>query len=331
MWSDVAKVGESVNTVLAKPELAGKVLKLPAGIFEVSNFRDQNAGIRVPPTVKGIVGAGRDTIIRMKANTSSFGKTVPTQSAGSTNQLYLLRMNDGQGQTLSDFWLQGTEQGHLYNGIMVGNSSPGTTVENLLITGIPGDAGTPPGETFGLNWWRGSDSVTRDVEIDGYRWTGDSFSSRVRGPIVGASPIGYNNHDEARLINVLTHDSEVGMPTFWYSDNAQTWNLQSIRNVTGINHEESFNIVHHQPVIHGSYSRRHINFMSNKSDGKLTIIGATTDEWISGSRSGPIGKGKRMLVLTPYSYRSFNDNTIKSPPRVVLDDGVTAVPYTWAH
>ncbi|MHA7277738.1 hypothetical protein ACX80O_14630 [Arthrobacter sp. Hz1] len=330
-WGSVASPGENINTVLAKPELAGKVLKLPAGVFEVSNFRDPAAAIRVPSTVKGIVGEGRDTIIRMKTNTSSFAATVPTQGSGQTNQLYLLRMNDGQDQVLSNFWLQGTEQGHLYNGIMVGQSSPGTTVKDILITGVPGDAGTPPGETFGLNWWRGSDSVTRNVEIDGYRWTGNTFGSRVKGAIVGASPIGYNNHDRARLYDVFTHDSKVGMPTFWQSNDAQTWNLQSIRNVTGINHEESFNIVHHQPVMHSSYTRRHVNFMSNTSDGKLTIIGAVTDGWISGSESGPIGKGKRMLMLTPNSYRSSNDNTIKTAPTVVRDDGVSPVPYTWAH
>jgi hypothetical protein len=330
-WENVAKAGETIDTVLAKPELQGKVLKLPAGVFEVSNFRDASAAIRVPSTVKGIVGSGRDTIIRMKANTSSYGKTVPAQGSGQTNQLYLMRMNDGSNQVLSDFWLQGTEQGHLYNGLMIGQSSPGTTVKNILITGVPGDAGSPPGETFGLNWWRGSDSITRDVEIDGYRWTGNSYASRVRGAIVGASPIGYNTHDRAKLYNVYTHDSNVGMPTFWESNNAETWNLQSIRNVIGINHEESFGIVHHNPVMYGSKTHRHITFMSKRGDGKLTIIGATTDEWISQTVSGAVGTAKRMLVLTPTNYNGSNTNTIHTAPKIVQADGVTAVPYTWAH
>ena len=330
-WSSVARAGDDINEVLAKPELTGKILKLPAGVFEVSNFLNGSEAIVVPSRVKGIVGEGRNTILRVRANSSSYGWTVPQQGSGQTNQLYVLRMTDGNNQILSNLWVQGTEQGHLYNGIMVGRSGPGTKVENVLITGIPGNNGAPPGETFGLNWWRGSDSVTRNVEIDGYRWTGNSFASRVRGPKVGASPIGYNNHDNARLYDVYTHDSDYGMPTFWLSNNATTWNLQSVRNAIGINHEESFGIVHHQPVMYGSKTRRHVNFMSNRSDGTLTIIGATNDEWISPSQSGPVGKGKKMLVLTPTNYTGPNTNRIFTAPRVVFDDGRTSHPYLWAH
>ncbi len=329
-WASVAKVGDDINDVLAKPELTGKFLKLPAGVFEVSNFLNGSEAVVVPSRVKGIVGAGRDTIIRVRANSSTYGWTVPAHGSGQTNQLYVLRMSDGQNQVLSGFWLQGTEQGHLYNGIMIGRSGPGTRVEDVLITGIPGNSGFPPGETFGLNWWRGSDSVTRNVEIDGHRWTGNSLASRIRGAKVGASPIGYNNHDNARLYDVFTHDSDLGMPTFWLSNNAQTWNLQSIRNMTGINHEESFGIVHHQPVMYGSKTRRHVNFMSNRSDGRLTIIGATNDEWLNPGASGPVGKGKKMLIQTPTNYTGPNTNRIVTPPRVVLDDGSTSHPYLWA-
>ncbi|MGA7207280.1 MAG: hypothetical protein WBX27_21915, partial [Specibacter sp.] len=231
----------------------------------------------------------------------------------------------------SNFWLQGTTQGHLYNGIMVGESKPGTTVSNLLITGIPGNAGFPPGETFGLNWWRGSNSITRDVEIDGHAVTGNTYASRVTGAIVGASPIGYNSHDGAKLYNVYTHDSNYGMPTFWQSNNAETWNLQSIRNVIGINHERSFNIIHHNPVMYGAKDRMQIQFMSDQGDGNLTIIGAQSDTWISPSQSGPIGIGVKIAILTPTNYAGPNTNTIKTAPKVFQADGKTAVSYLWAH
>ena len=331
-WSSIAKSGDNINAVLQNPALAGRVLKLPAGVFEVSNFKDASKAIEVPANVKGIVGSGNDTIIRMKANTSTYAKNVPAQSTGQTNQLYVMRMNNGSvPQVLSDFWLQGTPQGHLYNGIMVGESKPGTTVKNLLITGVPGDAGFPPGETFGLNWWRGGDSITRDVEIDGHAVTGNTFAARQVGAVVGASPIGYNSHDGAKLYNVYTHDSNVGMPTFWQSNNAETWNLQSIRNVTGINHERSVNIIHHEPVIYGSKKRTHIQFMSDTNNGNLTIIGAQTDTWINSSTSGPVGKNVNMLILTPTNYAGPNTNTIKTAPKVFQEDGKTPVPYTWAH
>ena len=331
-WSSIAKPGDNINTVLANPALAGKILKLPAGVFEVPNFKDVSKAIEVPSNVKGIVGEGRDTIIRMQAHTSTYAKTVPAQGTGETNQLYIMRMNNGTApQILSDFWLQGTDQGHLYNGIMVGESKPNTTVQNILITGIPGDAGFPPGETFGLNWWRGSDSITRDIEVDGHAVTGNSYAGRSVGAVVGASPIGYNSHDGAKLYNAFTHDSNVGMPTFWQSNNAETWNLQSIRNAIGINHERSFNIIHHDPVMYGSKDRSHIQFMSDRGDGNLTIIGAMTDTWISPSESGPIGVGVNMLILTPTNYAGPNTNTIKTAPKVYQADGKTPVSYLWAH
>jgi outer membrane biosynthesis protein TonB len=335
-WNTVAKPGEDIQTVLQNPVLSGKILKLPAGVFETSNFKNVSYAINVPSTVLGVVGEGNDTIIRIKPNTSTYGYSVPTQGTGQTNQLYILRMNNGatvgtKAQVLSDLWIQGTEQGHLYNGVMVGKASDGTTVKNVLITGVPGDAGSPPGETFGLNLWQTNRSIVRDIEIDGYRWAGDSFASRVKGAKVGSSPIGYNNADDAKLYNAYTHDSKTGMPTFWQSNRAETWNLQSINNNAGINHEESWDIVHHEPVITGSANHQHISFMSQRQDGKLTVIGATVDEWLGTGVGGPIGKGKKMLVLTPTNYAGPNTNKIVTRPTIVLDDGVTPQPYTWAH
>jgi len=333
-YENIAKPGDNIQTVLDNPALNGKVLKLPAGVFEVSNFLDASVAIRVPATVKGVVGEGKNTILRIKPNTSTFGSTVPKQGTGQTNQLYVIRMNNGVGtgsQVLSDLWVQGTEQGHLYNGIMVGKADDGTTVKNLLITGIPGDAGSPPGETFGLNWWRTNKSITQNIEVDGYRWTGDSYDTRVKGEKVGSSPVGWNNADDSKTYDLYTHDSKTGMPTFWQSNRGETWNLQSINNNAGINHEESFDIVHHQPVITGSANHQHITFNSARSDGKLTIIGATVDGWINGKEVGPIGKGQKLLVLTGQNYVGPNTNKITTKPVIVLDDGVTPQPFTWAH
>jgi hypothetical protein len=331
-WENIAKPGENLQQVLQKPELTGKILKLPKGVFEVSNFQNVSFAVNIPKNVKGLIGSGNDTIIRIKERTSTFGYSVPTQAQGGTNQLYILRMNNGlEKQILSDVWFQGTEQGHLYNGIMIGQAANGAEVKNILVTGIPGDAGSPPGETFGINWWRSNDGITRDVEVDGYRWTGDTYADRVKGAKVGSSPIGWNNADNARLYNAYTHDSKTGMPTFWQSQNAQTWNLQSIGNGAGINHEESFGIIHHQPVIYGSANKNHISFMSQRGDGSLTVIGATTDTWTGvGVPAGPIGKGVKMLVLTPNNYGA-DGNKIVTRPTIVLDDGVTPQPYTWAH
>lgn len=333
-WENVAEPGENINQVLQDPKLDGKILKLPKGVFEVSNFMDASKAIEVPSDVKGVIGSGNDTILRIKPNTSTYASTVPKQGTGATNQLYVIRMNNGAGtgpQVLSDMWVQGTEQGHFYNGIMVGKADNGTTVKNLLITGMPGGAGSPPGETFGLNWWKTNGSITQNIEVDGYRWTGDSFADRVKGDKVAASPIGYNDANNGKLYDAYTHDSKFGMPTFWQSNNNETWNLQSINNNAGINHEESFGTIHHSPVITGTANRQHISFMAAHGDGKLTIIGATVDSWTGTSKAGPVTKNGKLLILTPQNYTGKDTNTITTPPVVVQDDGVTKVPYTWAH
>lgn len=333
-WENIAKPGDTIQTVLDNPALDGKILKLPAGVFEVSNFQNPAVAINIPARVKGVIGEGNNTILRIKPNTSTYASTVPKQGTGQTNQLYVIRMNNGVGtgaQVLSNLWVQGTEQGHLYNGIMVGKADNGTTVKDILITGIPGDAGSPPGETFGLNWWRTNQSLTQNIEVDGYRWTGDTYETRVKGLKVGSSPIGYNNADNGKLYDAYTHDSKTGMPTYWQSNNNESWNLQSINNNAGINHEESFGTIHHQPVIYGSANHQHITFNSSRSDGTLTIIGATVDGWINGKEVGPVGKGQKLLVLTGQNYVGPNTNKIITKPVIVLDDGVTPQPFTWAH
>jgi hypothetical protein len=332
-WETIAQPGQDLNTVLANPALTGKILKLPAGVFEISDFRDVSAAMRVPKTVKGLIGSGKDTIIRLKPFSSTFAWSVPTQAQGGTNQLHIIRMNNGvEPQVFSDVWIQGTEQGHNYNGMMIGQAKPGTVIERVLVTGIPGNDGTPPGETHGIGWWQSPGGVTRDIEVDGYRWIGDTFKDRVKGAKVGAAPIGWNSSDNAKAYNVYTHDSLRSMPTFWQSNNAETWNLQSINNDAGINHEESFGIVHHQPVIYGTSNHQHIGFMSQQSDGKLTIIGATVDTWMGvGKEPGPIAKGAKMLILSPTKNYGTAGGKIVTRPTAVLDDGVTPHPFTWAN
>ena len=331
-WQAVAQPGQDIHTVLQHPVLHGKILQLPKGVFEVTNFRDGYKAINIPPQVKGLIGSGRDTIIRLKPHSSTYGHTVPAQETRSTNQLYVLRMNDGTTpQLLADFWLQGTEQGHLYNGIMVGKSQPGTTVRGLYVTGIPGNARENPGETFGLTFWRGSHSITRSVEVDGRRIMGNSITQRVFGESVGASGLAFSTHNYAKVYDSYIHDHRHGMPTFWQSNYGETWNLQSVRNRIGINHERSFGTVHHQPVMHSAHAGYHVNFLADNGNGSLKIIGATNDEWISLTTKGSIGKNKKMMVMTSTDYTGPNTNTITTPPSIMLDDGKTPAPYFWAH
>ncbi len=83
------------------------------------------------------------------------------------------------GAKIDGVRIQGTGQGHLYNGVRFDHvDSP--TLSNCTIASIPGNAGSPPGETFGVNFQGSTGTVTvENVTVDGGN--------------VGAAAMGSNN------------------------------------------------------------------------------------------------------------------------------------------
>jgi hypothetical protein len=154
------------NTVNSAP--IGNVVTLAAGTFAFSDFATTlsipcGAGI----TRTGLRGMSTaSTIIQMTASTSTKASQVPTQSAGGTNQLYLMAF-DHDNLDLSCFTLQGTAQGHFYNGIRMLAIANGNLRNLKFIGAAPGNWHIPPGETFVINDYQGSNNTYSNIECDG--------------------------------------------------------------------------------------------------------------------------------------------------------------------
>lgn len=148
-------------TATIKPTV-GSILSFPAGTFAWSDFThgsrggstangNTGTGLVIPIGSTGVYGAGSaQTSLLMTANSSTKGSTVPT-AAGTTNQLYYLDVTNAvDGFTWDGLNMVGTAQGHLYNGFDL--TAPGNvTISNSTFSGVPGNSGSPPGETFLCN------------------------------------------------------------------------------------------------------------------------------------------------------------------------------------
>lgn len=205
------------------------VVVLPAGTFTFSDFT-QGGGVYGiwSANLRGFVGAGiGQTIIKMNQGTSTKASSVPTQSQGGTNQLYMIRLGQGGGNTdptyLCDLTIEGTDQGHLYNGVM-NYVSQNSYWENVQFIGTgPGDWSSPPGETFSMNDYKCVNSYYRNIEVDGrYR----NSSTQTNG-----SPFGGNNSNGTIVDDCWFHHSYVSGFTFSFagSTSAPSQNVKTHR------------------------------------------------------------------------------------------------------
>lgn len=154
----------------------GQPAQLGAGTYAFDDFRPTPVGATgafVMNAASGLAGAGVDrTVIQMKPGSSTHAKDVPTEAFVS-NPLSLMRFNGGSPQ-LHDFTLRGTSQGHMYGGMVLAYVQQ-ARVNNVKVTGIPGNDGIPPGETFSIADYRSQGSVYRNIEIDGQGIAGSCF------------------------------------------------------------------------------------------------------------------------------------------------------------
>jgi hypothetical protein len=255
---------------------AGKVLTLPEGLFQFSDFAQSSGryGL-VAPINGGIVGSGPGTILEMVEHSSTKqGNTNDPPQANSdgistqqTNQLYLLRI-EGTNVEYGNFHLRGTNQttapigseslypnGHNYNGIFCANTT-NAWGHDILITGIPGDCGGPPGETFGHNYYNSTGGLFERITVDGVRQGGDQ-----NGYSVGATGFGNNSASTGVFNNCICKNGWSGSFAMWQCHDMQTNNCTSSNNgarsaagYTGahsahaFNHERCYNITHINPT-----------------------------------------------------------------------------------
>jgi hypothetical protein len=246
-------------------------------------------GIRIPSNV-GIAGSGRDgadaTVFKMKVKSSTRAGQVPQPGSGKTNQFtYMGIQNAGavqppSGMVFKNFAIIGTDQGHLYNGFRLQNCV-NPVLSNIYIEGMAGNQAAPPGETFGINLYKGDGAQLTNIEVDGRRTRQGGTES------ISSSPIGYNNHSNSVMTNCYFHHCQYGMPTFWQSNDCTTVNCRSEYNKTGFNHERATRITHKNVTIKlGGERPHHFTMMNDQESGILTVINPTWDL----SSASPSGK-----------------------------------------
>lgn len=326
--------GLTLSQVLAAVP-SGKIITFPEGTFEFANFTESGgySGLDVPANVAGMWGSGHGTIFRMTPGSSTKASLVPTQSAGGTNELHLIDANRTHGFVFKNCQLQGTDQGHLYNGLRVGNGDV-TPLNNVVVDGVffngcnPGDANAPPGETFAIDI-----NHTNNMQILNCEFDGRHPVSRVP---VCASPIGYNTSTNCYVADTYAHHSKTGMPTFWRCTDIHTVNLRSEYNGTatglldavGVNHEQCGGTILHENITliinraGGNSSGFHTMIYSN--DGRapngatVTFNGVTHD-------AGADQNGCMMVLIPGYTGTSTSTEYQRTLP-TIIKNGVTLTP-----
>lgn len=195
---------------------AASIVQMPAGTFTFSDFA-QGGGVYgiYAQNLMGIIGAGiGQTILQMVPSSST--KTAPTTG---TNQLTLLRIGNSPSLGVStgwlqDFTLQGTSQGHAYNGLQL-YCNTGSTLLRVQVNAIPGTASSPPGETFHYNLYKGSGNMLTGCIADGANIgasgfgtntteSGDTFTNCIAENMLKSAGWAFNTGANMTMTNCIT-------------------------------------------------------------------------------------------------------------------------------
>jgi hypothetical protein len=227
----------------------------------------------------GILGAGsKYTTIEMVPNTSTKADYVPPESAtGSanarTNQLQYILVQEPSFK-IDGVKIVGTNQGHLYNGLML-NGVANATVSNMTITGVPGHDSGPPGETFMMNFYNqpvGGNATFTNVTMDGQK--------------TAAVGIGLNSDRGTMTFrNLLTENTaySAGVAGWQMSgtDNYYNWtNLNSVRSYNAERHTGTSNFydpVWNQPL--PGHSDINYTWESGWKGGKINFYFSSDSAW----------------------------------------------------
>lgn len=274
-YEDLYVKGDSLQAVVNRVTNR-RILTLPEGTFTFRDFTEgYYDGIRIgtgkAAGCRGIVGSGRNTIIRGVANTASRDKG--GSIAG--NQITIASQPNA---VLANFSVLGNPQNGLYFTGIVVYKCPDANVSNLYLRGASrGYSNSPPGETFGINIFNSDRATISDCEVDG---------RDDDGVPVGASPIGWNSCSDAKVYRTYCHDGKAGMLTFWETTNVYTEDYKCFNTASGsgqlsghgINHEQSRGtITHVRPNLrlNGRYSQ---SPTANANSGiHMTLCNVDTD------------------------------------------------------
>jgi hypothetical protein len=277
---------------------SGSVVKLGSGTYSASNFTN-SIGVNIAGKA-GLSGTSASgTVVQLNQYSSTRAGVVPT-AKGTSNPLYL--MSAGGSPRLSNFTLQGTPQGHLYNGLKLSNTS-NAVISNVKVAAIPGAGYNPPQETFAINDQRSTGSRYSNVTVDGAG--------------VGAVGIGANSSSNISVSNSSFNNNKYSAGVaFWQTKNITLTNVSSKNNRTGLNFERcSGTITISSPTILNE-SNQDLYIGSDQASAKITITNPTY--------SG------HLRIRVPAVYRGVANRQHKSDIRVLVN-GVdrTSSVVTW--
>lgn len=359
-YEDLYQPGDSVGAALNRLATPA-IVTFPEGVFLLNGFQYNAGAIDCKKTmVRGIIGSGsgtlfdesRGTIFKMVPNSSSFirgtSPQTPSQAQGGTTQVWVIRCVDAEGDVrFENFQIVGTEQGHNYNGLYVYHPQGNITIKNVKVSGVAGDNGAPPGETFAIHAYQGNLGLTtiENCEVDGRRssvsgaeWFGSA--GITSGQSIGAIIRNCHSHHNGaasfvhyRAFDVLFENNICGTtdPTAHSAAPGLKPGM--------VNEEETAGIVHknctyrHGAVnsgVHITHSNTNRSFQytgwpsRSVADGSLKVVNPTfTDIW-----------GNNYFYVQSWlsgTDGTTNNDSMVTPPLVTQADGVTHLPYKWSH
>ena len=245
---------------------------------------------------RSLTGAGSSqTRIEMKAKTSTKASGVPTADF-QTNQLYVLSFRTGTPM-VKGFTLTGGDQGHLYNGLRIGETV-NARVSDVRVTSVPGNNYFPPGETFGINDWKTDGSVYDNITVDGSG--------------IGAAGFGINSSKNIAIKNskFINNFHSMGV-TFW--DTSGTMDLTDVdvtNNRTGVNFEND----------RGVSNLTRVKFGNRQGGTPADIVLASTKGSVKLTVTDPIlPAGQKLKILAPANYEGQANQQLRSDIKVIVN------------
>jgi hypothetical protein len=194
---------------------------------------------------------------------------------------------------LRNFTLQGTEQGHLYNGLRLSYTRR-AEVSNVRVVAVPGNYHINPGETFGINDWQGHDNVYTDVEVDGAG--------------VGATAFGINSSTNVTVNGAYLHDNpfSAGVAA-WKTTDVTLNDVRTIDNRTGLNFERvSGTVTINRPTITGN-TEQDLFIGSDYGSARYVITDPT------------LAPGARLRIRLPAREMGSPNLQLRSDITVIVD------------
>lgn len=223
--------------------------------------------------------AARGATYEMTPHSSTKADIIAAIPHGSSNPFRLLALGGDNANSsatdldVSGFTLNGTDQGHSYGGIRVGYSRA-ANLHDFRVTGIPGDAAGPPGETFSVAAWHADDLVIERVSVDG---------RDADGRPVAATLFGLNDCARAVVRDCEGHHAAHGMGIAVWQCTDTTLvdlDLRACRHPVNVEQHRGGYIRLTRLDMRGQVNRGpHVTVNSNLASSQVVITDPRLDSW----------------------------------------------------